>query len=252
MPRGAAEVAQPVEALVLRRSGTQIHLNCYRPVEEGMTKAAVFLLSADEMRIVDALKKKDEAVFLRLIDGYRDAMLQIALAYTSSRAVAEEILQDTWLALLGGLDRFDGRSSLKACVFGILIDIARRRGEPESRTKSLSSPRPSGKPEAVVDPQRFQDSSGLYPGGWKSFPESWAAIPEARLHSKDVLEQVRSALDALPAGQRQVIALRDISGMTAAEACNVLGISETNERLLLHRARSRVRSVMERYLGRPE
>jgi RNA polymerase sigma-70 factor, ECF subfamily len=215
-----------------------------------MSQAAVFVLSADDMRIVDALKKKDEAVFMELVERYRPAMLQIALAYTSSRAVAEEIVQDTWLAVLEGLDRFQGRSSLKTWIFGILMNVARRRGQRESRSVSFSSLEPTAASEPAVDRHGFEDATGLHPGGWTSFPASWAAIPEAQLLSNETLEHVRDAIQALPANQRQVIALRDLNGMSPAEACNVLGISETNQRVLLHRARSKVRSALERYFGR--
>ena len=213
---------------------------------------AVFVLSEDDMRILEALKKKDEAAFMELVERYRPAMLQVAMSYTRSRAIAEEMLQETWLVVLQGLHRFEARSSLKTWIFGILMNVARRRSERESRSLSFSSLESEGKGEPAVDPSRFQSANDPHPRGWKQLPMSWVGIPEAELISKETMDEVRGAIEALPPSQRQVIALRDVNGMTSDEACNVLGISETNQRVLLHRARSKVRAVLERYFQRSE
>jgi RNA polymerase sigma-70 factor (ECF subfamily) len=160
------------------------------------------------------------------------------------------MLQETWLVVLEGLDRFEGRSSLKTWIFGILMNVARRRSEREARSVSFSSLEGAGDDQPAVSPSRFQVAGDPHPGGWKRFPRSWAGLPEAEFLSRETLEEVRTAIEALPATQRQVIALRDVSGMTSDEACNVLGISETNQRVLLHRARSKVRAALERYFDR--
>lgn len=212
--------------------------------------AAVFVLSEDDMRILDALKKKDEAAFMDLVERYRPAMLQVALSYTQSRAIAEEMLQETWLAVVQGLEHFAGRSSLKTWIFSILMNIARRRSERESRSVSFSSMQGPGEDQPAVSPSRFLVAGDRNPGGWKHFPMSWAGIPEAELLSKEALMEVRAAIEALPPTQRQVIALRDVNGMSSDECCTVLGISDTNQRVLLHRARSKVRAALESYFGR--
>jgi RNA polymerase sigma-70 factor (ECF subfamily) len=212
--------------------------------------AAVFVLSEDDMRILDALKQKDEAAFMDLVRRWRPAMLQVALSHTRSRAIAEEMLQETWLAVLQGLERFEGRSSLKTWIFGILMNVARRRQEREGRSVSFSALDIDRRQEPTVDPGRFQSATELHPGDWKRLPMSWSGIPEAEFLSKETLQQVRSAIEALPSDQRQVIALRDVNGMTSEEACNVLGLSDTNQRVLLHRARAKVRAVLERYFER--
>ena len=212
--------------------------------------APVFVLSADDMRVLEALKRKDEAAFMELVEGYRPAMLQVALSYTSSRAIAEEMLQETWLAVVQGLDRFEGRSSLRTWIFGILMNVARRRGERESRSVSLSLLEGPDEDQPAVSPSSFHAAGDPHPGGWKHFPMSWVGIPDAELLSKEAVDQVRTAIEALPATQRQVIALRDVNGMSSDECCNVLGISDTNQRVLLHRARSKVRAALESYFGR--
>jgi RNA polymerase sigma-70 factor (ECF subfamily) len=130
------------------------------------------------------------------------------------------------------------------------MNVARRRQEREARSVSFSSLEVDGGKEPAVDPVRFQSRGEPHPGGWKRFPVSWAGIPEAQFLAKETLEELKRAIQALPPGQRQVIALRDVNGMTSDEACNVLGISETNQRVLLHRARSKVRAALERYFQR--
>jgi RNA polymerase sigma-70 factor (ECF subfamily) len=169
--------------------------------------------------------------------------------YVATREVAEEVVQETWLGVLKGLDRFEGRSSLKTWMFRILTNIAKTRGVRESRTVPFSAlaADEAGGEEYAVDPSRFH-ASGEAEGAWLLPPAHWDELPESALSSAETLEMVRGAIEELPPAQRQVIQLRDIDGWTAEEVCNVLDLSETNQRVLLHRARSKVRRAIERYL----
>jgi RNA polymerase sigma-70 factor (ECF subfamily) len=166
-----------------------------------------------------------------------------------SRAIAEEVVQEAWLGVLNGIGRFEGRSQLKTWIMRIVINRAKRRGSEEARTLSFSGMQPRRDDSGPsVEPGRFRGPADPWPGHWWSPPASWAGMPEARLLSREMFDQVRLALNGLPERQREVITLRDVLGYTGAEVCNVLAISDTNERVLLHRARSRVRAAVERYL----
>ena len=169
-------------------------------------------------------------------------MLRVARRYVRSSAVAEEVVQETWLGVLNGLERFEGRASLKTWIFRILTNRALSRAEREGRTIPMSSFEPA------VDPDRFRPADDLYPGGWKTFPASWDGLPEERLLARETLALVGEAIAALPERQHLVILMRDIEGWSAGEVCDALEISEANQRVLLHRARSKVRRVLESYL----
>jgi len=172
------------------------------------------------------------------------------MTFVSSHAVAEEVVQETWIGVLEGISRFEGRSSLKTWIFRILTNQAKTRGVRESRSVPFSPLGHSTEdPEApAVDPSRFH-SSGYWVDHWNSLPRHWDdETPERLLLSKEGLAQIEKAMSALPPTQRQVITLRDVEGLNPAEVCNILTISETNQRVLLHRARSRVRRALERYL----
>lgn len=210
--------------------------------------------SADDLRLVEALRAGDEAAFSSLIDKYHTAMLRLAMAFVPDEAVAEEVVQDAWIGILRGLPRFEGRSSLKTWMFRILTNTAKTRGQREGRSVPFSV---LGRSEieieeAAVDADRFipPDDPRRAPG-WVSFPRDWNDIPEDRLLARETLEVVGAAIEDLPPGQRNVITLRDIAGWTSEEVCNVLEISESNQRVLLHRARSKVRRALERYLDGP-
>ena len=205
----------------------------------------------DQASLVDALRGGDERAFAALVDELSGAMLRVARIYVPTRALAEEVVQDTWLAVLQGLDRFEGRSSLKTWIFRILMNRAMTRGQREHRTVPFSSLfDPAREPgEPAVDPARFQDAADEHPGGWRQHPSSWEGAPEARLLSKETLALVSAAIEGLPPAQREVIELRDVEGWDSKEVCNVLRISETNQRVLLHRARSKVRRALEPYLS---
>ncbi len=205
--------------------------------------------SAEDLRLVAALRAGDEAAFMDLVEHYQPAMLRIARMYVASRAVAEEVVQDAWVGVLRGLDRFEGRSSLRTWVFRILVNTAKSRGQRESRSIPFSSvwaPDPDAEP--AVELERFLADAHGAPGSWATAPSSWATVPEDRMLSLETLERVGRAIDALPPNQREVIRLRDVLGWSSPEVCNALEISETNQRVLLHRARAKVRRALETYL----
>jgi RNA polymerase sigma-70 factor (ECF subfamily) len=173
-------------------------------------------------------------------------MLRIALLYVSSRAVAEEVVQETWLAVLTGLERFEGRSSLKTWLFRILTNKAKTRGQREARTVPFSALAADGdEGDTAVEVERFLGPGNPHAGGWAAPPRG---VPEERLLAAEARERVEAAIGGLPPNQRAVITLRDVEGLSAEEACNVLGLSETNQRVLLHRARAKVRAAFEQYL----
>jgi RNA polymerase sigma-70 factor (ECF subfamily) len=197
-----------------------------------------------------ALRAGDERAFSGLVERHHAAMVRFATVYVPSRAIAEEVVQDAWLAVLDGLDRFEGRSSLKTWIFRILTHKALTRGAREHRTVPFSSLFDAAKDEGepAVDPERFFSPNPGHPGHWSDPPRRWEGAPEERLLSRETLARVRAAIEALPPSQREVITLRDVEGWTSKEVCNVLDITETNQRVLLHRARSKVRQALERYL----
>jgi RNA polymerase sigma-70 factor (ECF subfamily) len=184
--------------------------------------------------LVARLRAGDERAFATLVDQYHSSLIRLAATYVPSRAVAEEVVQDTWLGVLQGIDRFEGRSSVKTWLFRILVNRARSTGPRERRTVSLDDG------DATVDPRRFGST-----GHWVDPPAPWTDDVEDRLMAAGIVDRVRVAVDALPAGQRQVVVLRDVEGLSSIEVCSVLGISEGNQRVLLHRGRSRVRRGFE-------
>jgi RNA polymerase sigma-70 factor (ECF subfamily) len=202
----------------------------------------------DDAAVIAALRAGDEGVFAELMRMYNTSLLRVAQIYVASRVVAEDVVQDTWIAVLKGIDRFEGRSSLKTWIFRILTNIAKTRGQREGRTVPFSAlERPETVPEPAVDPSRFLPADHeRWPGHWASKPEPWQ---EERLLAGETRAVVERAIDQLPPAQRAVISLRDIEGWSAEEARNALGVSETNQRVLLHRARSKVRQALEDYLS---
>src|SRR3989440_2763146 len=199
--------------------------------------------SPEDARVVDALRAGDEKAFVALVQSLNAPMLRIASVYVSSRAVAEEVVQEAWLGVLKGLAQFEGRSSLRRWIFGILSNCARTRGAREARSVPFSSLGAEDDSEPAVDPSRFRPPDhSHWPGHWSSPPTPW---PEEQLLRREAVEAVERAIQDLPPGQRAVITLRDIQGCESAEVCDVLGISEGNQRVLLHRARSKVRAHLE-------
>jgi RNA polymerase sigma-70 factor (ECF subfamily) len=206
--------------------------------------------SDEDLRVLQALRAGDEPTFAMLVDRYRAPMLRVAQMYVSTRAVAEDVVQDAWVGVLRGLDAFEGRSSLRTWIFRILVNTAKTRGQREGRSAPFSSVWAPSEDEAAVDPDRFfPDDHPSQPRGWTSLPARWDVIPEERLLGNETLARIREAIDALPPNQREVIRLRDVLGWGSPEVCNALEISETNQRVLLHRARAKVRRALEAYLG---
>jgi len=199
--------------------------------------------------LLERLRAGDEDAFMTLVDRYGPLMLRIALTHVRTRAVAEEVVQESWLGVLQGLDRFEGRSSLKTWILRIVANRARTRGEREARSVPLSSLGPDlTEDEPAVDPDRFFGADhARYPGGWSVPPHSWARMPEERLLAAETLEQVRSAIAKLPARQQEVIVLRDVEGWEPEEVSEALDLTPGNQRVLLHRARSKVRADLEHY-----
>lgn len=206
--------------------------------------------SSDDLEQLEALRNGDERAFASLVDRYYGSLLRLAMAYVPSRAVAEEVVQETWVGVLEGLSRFEGRSSLKTWIFRILTNRAKTRGQRERRYEPMglggdSGDNPDGPP---VDPDRFL-KSGYFVDHWVSQPNAWEdETPERILLSKETRAQIEKAIEALPPTQRQVITLRDIEEVSSQEVCNILDITETNQRVLLHRARSKVRRTLEPYM----
>ena len=197
---------------------------------------------------LQALRRGDEAAFLDLVNSYHSVLVRLARAYSPNREVAEESVQETWIAVLHGLDGFEGRSALRTWICHILIRIARRRSMAENRSTPFSSfDEPDGSAPAV-EPDRFL-RSGPYTGHWVNPLPDWATLPESALLSQEVQGIVANAIAELPRNQRLVITLRDIEGWSNSEVCDLLEIEDGNQRILLHRARSRVRSVLERYFA---
>ncbi len=199
--------------------------------------------------VVAALRAGDEQAFAALVEEYGATMLRVAQMYVSSRAVAEEVVQEAWLGVLSGIGRFEGRSSLKTWIFRILTNRAKTRGEREGRSLPFSSlaGNDAESDESAVDADRFQ-SGGRWDGHWTSAPSRWSELPENRLIGKETIAIAQAAIDELPETQRTVITMRDIEGWSSEEVRNALGVSETNQRVLLHRARTKVRRALESYL----
>ena len=195
-----------------------------------------------------ALRAGDEETFTGLVRAYHASLLQAALMYVPTRASAEDVVQETWVAVLHGLDGFEGRSSLKTWIFRILANKAKTRAERDGRTLPFSALQPERVPEPAVEPGRFlPPEHPRWPGHWASRPAPWD-VPEEQLLGKETRVRIAAAIEALPPTQRAVISLRDVEGWSAEEVGEALGVTETNQRVLLHRARAKVRRALERYL----
>jgi len=201
----------------------------------------------DDARLVEALRAGDEDAYRTIVRDWHPSMLRVAQIFVPSRAVAEEVVQETWVRVLGALDRFEGRSSLRTWVFRILANTAKTRAQREGRTLPFSALQdPARVPEAAVDADRFlPEDHERSPGHWASPPRE---LPEESLLAAETREVIAEAIDALPPAQRAVISLRDVEGWSADEVCNALDLTEVNQRVLLHRARARVRRALEQYL----
>jgi RNA polymerase sigma-70 factor (ECF subfamily) len=202
--------------------------------------------SSHDLALVAALRAGEEMAFAELVRMYDPMLRRVARNYVSTDAVAGEVVQDTWLAVIEGLDRFEGRSSLRTWIVRILMNQARTRGVREKRTVPFSSVGPADD-LGGFDPDRFEQS-GSHARAWARPPTDWATQPAERLEASETRDVVRKAIDALPDQQRTVISLRDVEGWTSAEVRDALELSEVNQRVLLHRARGAVRQAIDSYL----
>ncbi|HET7052044.1 MAG TPA: sigma-70 family RNA polymerase sigma factor [Solirubrobacteraceae bacterium] len=194
-----------------------------------------------------ALRAGDERTFRDLFARSYPMMKRVARTYVASDAVAEEVVQETWMAVVAGIERFEGRSALGTWMFSILTNQAKTHSAREKRAVPFSSVAPGDAEEPSVDPDRFQTDDEAWPGHWATPPRPWQK-PERRLLSLEARERLKAALAQLPERQRLIVALRDIEGRSAEEVCQLLGLSQENQRVLLHRGRSRLRAVLEEYL----
>jgi RNA polymerase sigma-70 factor (ECF subfamily) len=209
-------------------------------------------VSADpDAELLARLRCGDELAFRTLVERYTALMLRVARLHVRDRQAAEEVVQETWLAVVKGLERFEGRSTLKTWLFRILTNRAKTRGEREARSIPFSAlvTTDINADEPAVNPDRFQGAAERWPGGWSFPPARWETLPQERLLSQETMQRVAQAIEQLPPAQRTVIRLRDVEGWHSDEVCEMLGLSHGNQRVLLHRARSKVRSALERYLG---
>jgi RNA polymerase sigma-70 factor (ECF subfamily) len=235
------------EGSVLDRPSERLYAHA---VESGVEEGA-YAASVDDTRLVASLRAGEEQAFMELVQRYGASMLRVAMLFVRTRAVAEEVVQDTWVGVLDGIGRFEGRSSFKTWLFRILTNTAKTRGERESRSTPVSFLSGSDlEPRATsVDPDRFLPDGERWAGWWASSPMRFDEQPESRLLSAETLGIVRQVVEELPAAQKAVIAMRDLAGFSSEEVCESLGISEGNQRVLLHRARTKVRVALEEYLG---
>jgi len=202
--------------------------------------------AAAELELVERLRAGDEAAFGALVARHYGTMLAVAQTYVKDRAVAEEVVQEAWLGVINGLDRFEGRSSLKTWIVSILVNQAKTRGVREARSVPFSSLAPEGD-EPAVDPDRFRGREESYAGHWRVFPGTWGRSAAVAVQDRETLRVVMRAIAELPATQQTVIRMRDVEGYSSEEVCATLDVSEANQRVLLHRARSRVRAALERH-----
>lgn len=200
-----------------------------------------------DVALLTRLRAGDEAAFRDLVDQYHAPCLRVARVYVRSRADAEEVVQDAWLGVIKGLDGFEGRSSLKTWIMRIVANRARSRAVREARSVPFSDL--SGEGDEGIDADRFRSEGDAFPGHWTSYPRQWPALPDDAAAMGETLGVLRHALESLPAMQRMVFTLRDVEGWDAADTVNALELTEANQRVLLHRARTKLRAALERHFG---
>jgi RNA polymerase sigma-70 factor, ECF subfamily len=223
------------------------------PVTNGRYESAVALRAGDrtsDADLIDRLQRGDEAAFTWLVDTYSPSLKRLALVFVSVDAVAEEVVQETWLAVLTSVGRFEGRSSLKTWLFKILTNRAKTRAAREKRTVRFSELGPEDGEGPVVGPERFlPPDDPNFPGHWSIPPYPWSVTAEQAVLRRETMEVLRRGFENLPRSQRTVVMLRDVEGWPAHEVCAALELSEANQRVLLHRGRSRLRSLLETYFA---
>ena len=205
--------------------------------------------SSEDLSLLERLRAGDETAFMELVDQLQPAMLRVARMYVSTTAVAEEVVQDAWVGVLRGLPGFEGRSSLRTWIFRILTNIAKTRGQREGRRLPFASLAGDDLDAPAVEASRFDPPEGSSRGRWSTLPDDWTGVPEDRLLGHETLDVIGRAIASLPPMQAEVIRLRDALGWTSEEVRNALDLTETNQRVLLHRARAKVRGALERYLS---
>lgn len=228
----------------------QILIDTFPKMLYSFTGKSMDAKSSDEALLLKALRARDEEAFTWLVEKYHASFVRLARIFVHDSDIAEEVAQDTWLAVLRGLERFEGRSSLKTWLYTILTNKAKSRHQKERHTVTYTDLEDAASNSPTVDPGRFNDSSSNQENHWAPGmnPVSWEGIPEEKLLAQENSILIARAIDELPQNQRIVITLRDINELSSEEVCNVLGISETNQRVLLHRARARVRQTLETHL----
>jgi RNA polymerase sigma-70 factor, ECF subfamily len=208
------------------------------------------LVRGSDADLVARLRNGDEAAFAGLIDAYSAPLLRLAVTFVQSHAVAEEVVQETWMAVVTGIGRFEGRSSVKTWLFKILTNKAKTRALRERRTIAFSDFEVDNRDEPAVEASRFLPANHpQWPHHWATPPQPWSMGPEGTALDRETLTVLRRALEDLPRAQRVVVALRDVHGWPATDVCAALDLSEANQRVLLHRGRSRLRAVLERYFA---
>lgn len=196
-------------------------------------------MTDSDRELLDRLRAGDEQAFVVLVRRYQPHLLRLACSMVDNRSVAEEAVQDTWMGVVRGIERFEGRSSVKTWLFRILVNRTRSAANRERRTETATS-----EPQSALDD--WFDSSGA----WVSPPVPWAEQAEDRVAAEALARRARACLERLPAGQRQAVLLRDVDGLSAEDACSMLGITEGNLRVLLHRGRARLRGMLDAEMGK--
>jgi RNA polymerase sigma-70 factor (ECF subfamily) len=205
--------------------------------------------TVDESALVASLRGGDEAVFAQLVDQHTPSLLRVAHGYVPSHEIAEEVVQETWIALIKGIDKFEGRSSLRTWLFSCMINIAKARGARERRDADTAIAAYTG---GTVDPRLFRGADEEWAGDWKNwkeYPRAFPETPEGSVLAGELTAVARAELDRLPERQRMVVTLRDMLDFDSGEVCEMLNISAANQRVLLHRGRAALRLVLESYLG---
>jgi RNA polymerase sigma-70 factor (ECF subfamily) len=201
----------------------------------------------DDVALASEIEKGNEQAFIDLVARHHGAFTRLALVWVGSLSIAEEVVQETWAVALEKLGEFEGRSSLKTWLCGILLNTARARARKERRTVSVPSFEPDDSTDPAVPAERFSPPGHRWDGHWQAPPRAWPETPESALLSTETRGVVETCLDRLPEAQRTVLILRDVEGLSGEEVCNALGITDTHQRVLLHRARSRMRALLEHH-----
>ena len=213
------------------------------------TVAAEHIDYSNDSTLVEQLRAGDEHAFAWLLDRYDSALRRLARTFVATAASADEVVQETWLAVIEGIDRFERRSSLKTWIYRILMNKARTRGVRDKRAVVFSAMSPATDGLGpTFPPDRFLPPDHAdWPGHWAVEPSAWETLPPERLEARETLVEVRNAIDGLPPTHRAVITLRDLDGWSSEEVCDLLDLTPANQRVLLHRARARVRAALETY-----